>query len=248
MHPKIKDFFEDCDAEIKGMGEDHDVQGLSRIWLREITRHKYAYHFTWLGRPAIQFPQDMIATQELIWQIKPDLIIETGVAHGGSILFYASLLELIHPQQPAYVLGIDIDIREHNRAEIENHPYFHRVRLLEGSSVSPEIIQEAQKHAADKKKIMVILDSNHTHEHVLKELEAYGPLVSHGSYCVVMDTVIELMPTEFFANSSWGIGNNPKTAVTEYLKHNPHFSVDESIDHKLLISAAPGGYLKCQKP
>lgn len=248
MHPNIQRFFEDCDTEIKGLGQDVDVQGLSRIWLREITRHKYAYHFTWLGRPAIQFPQDMIATQELIWQIKPDLIIETGVAHGGSILFYASLLELIHPQQPAYVLGIDIDIREHNRTEIENHPYFHRVRLLEGSSVSSEIIQEVKSHVADKKKIMVILDSNHTHEHVLKELEAYAPLVSNGSYCIVMDTLIELMPAAFFVDSSWGVGNNPKTAVNAYLKQNPHFSVDEQIDHKLLISAAPGGYLKCQKP
>ncbi len=248
MHPNIQRFFEEGDAEIENMGKDADVQGLSRIWLREITRHKYAYHFTWLGRPAIQFPQDMIATQELIWQIKPDLIIETGVAHGGSILFYASLLELIHPGEEAYVLGIDIDIRAHNRTEIENHPYFHRVRLLEGSSVSADTIEQVHEHAANKQRIMVILDSNHTHEHVLQELQAYAPLVTDGSYCIVMDTLIEHMPADFFENSTWGIGNNPQTAVNAYLEENPHFSVDRRIDHKLLISAAPGGYLKCQKP
>ena len=173
MHPKIKSFFEDCATEVENIGKDKDVQGLSRIWLREITRHKYAYHFSWMGRPAIQFPQDMIATQEIIWQVKPDLIIETGVAHGGSILFYASLLALIHPEKEAYVLGVDIDIREHNREAIQSHPLFERVKLIEGSSIEKNTLALVEKHVQNKSKIMVVLDSNHTHEHVLQELKAY---------------------------------------------------------------------------
>lgn len=201
---------------------------------------KYSYNFSWLGRPIIQYPQDMIAMQEIIWDVKPDIIIETGIAHGGSLIYYASLLELIGHGE---VLGIDIEIRSHNRAAIEAHPMFKRIRLLEGSSTAPDIVEQVKKAAKDKR-ALVVLDSNHTHEHVLAELEVYAPLVSVDSYCVVMDTVVEDMPENFFPDRPWGKGNNPKTAVWEFLKTHPEFEIDKSIEHKLLITAAPNGYLR----
>jgi cephalosporin hydroxylase len=210
-----------------------------------------------LGRPIIQYPQDMVALQELIWQIKPDLIIETGIAHGGSLILSASMLALLDycdavetgtpldPKAPRRrVLGIDIDIRAHNRAAIEAHPMSNRIDMLQGSSIDASIIAEVCKRAADHERIMVILDSNHTHDHVLAELEAYAPLVSEGSYCVVFDTVIEDLPVGMYPDRPWDVGNNPKTAVREYLASNSDFVVDEDIEAKLLITVAPGGYLR----
>ncbi len=208
---------------------------------------KYSYNFSWLGRPIIQYPQDIIATQELMWSVQPDLIIETGIAHGGSLIFSASMLELnaaCGGPQDAEVLGLDIDIRPHNREAIENHPMFKRISIIQGSSIDPEIIKQVKAKAADKKKILVCLDSNHTHDHVLAELEAYAPLVSVGSYCVVFDTIIEDLPDDMLGDRPWGKGNNPKTAVWEYLKTHPEFEIDKTIQHKLLITVAPDGYLK----
>jgi cephalosporin hydroxylase len=208
---------------------------------------KYSYNFSWLGRPIIQYPQDMIAIQELIWSIQPDLIIETGIAHGGSLIFSASMLELIAicgGSQDAEVLGLDIDIRAHNREAIEGHPMFKRISMIQGSSIAPEIIGQVKAKATGKQKILIFLDSNHTHDHVLAELEAYAPLVSVGSYCVVFDTAIEDLPDDMFSDRPWGVGNNPKTAVWEYLKTHPEFEIDKSIQHKLLITVAPDGYLK----
>lgn len=208
---------------------------------------KYSYNFSWLGRPVIQYPQDIIAMQELIWSIQPNLIIETGIAHGGSLIFSASMLELnaaCGGPQDAEVLGLDIDIRQHNREAIEAHPMFKRISMIQGSSIDPEIIDQVKTKAVNKKKILVCLDSNHTHDHVLAELEAYAPLVSVGSYCVVFDTLIEDLPDDMFSDRPWGVGNNPKTAVWEYLKTHPEFEIDKSIPHKLLITVAPDGYLK----
>ena len=255
MSPE-EQFAEEVRSNIIGLGNDRDLQGLSNIWIREITRHKYAYNFRWMGRPAIQFPQDQIALQELIWRIKPDLILETGIAHGGSLIFSASLLSLldisdaIHrgevfdPRQSnRKVLGIDIDIRAHNRAAIEQHPMSTRIQMIEGCSVSPEIISQVHKIAEKYRVVLVCLDSNHTHEHVLAELEAYAPLTSVGSYCVVFDTVIEGMPSEFFPDRPWGLGNNPKTAVQTFLEYHTEFEIDKDIPHKLLITVAPDGYL-----
>lgn len=213
---------------------------LTLDWIFESARTRYTYNFSWLGRPIIQYPQDMIAMQEIIWDVKPDLIIETGIAHGGSLIYYASLLELIGHGE---VLGIDIEIRPHNRAAIEAHPMVKRIRMLEGSSTAPDIVEQVRK-AAEGKRTLVVLDSNHTHEHVLAELEAYAPLVSVGSYCVVMDTVVEDMPEDCFPDRPWGKGNNPKTAVWEFLKAHPEFEIDKSIEHKLLITVAPDGYLR----
>lgn len=240
---ELERFESEVEANIDSLHSDADVQALSRIWLREITRHKYAYNFRWMGRPIIQFPQDMIAMQELIWEIKPDLIIETGVAHGGSVLYYASLLELIGGD--GYVLGVDVDIRSHNRLEIEKHPMSKRLHLLQGSSVDSAIVKQVAEHARGKENVLVILDSNHTHEHVLAELHAYSPFVTKGSYLVVFDTLLEDMPDDLLGERSWGRGNNPKTAVHEFIKENKRFEIDCRLVSKLLITVAPDGYLRC---
>lgn len=230
---------------IQNLHDDLDVQALSRIWLREIAPYKYAYNFTWMGRPIIQFPQDVLAMQEIIWNLKPDLIIETGIAHGGSLIFHASMLELVG--EDADVLGIDIDIREHNRIEIEKHPMFKRITLIEGSSVDDETAKKVFDFAKNKQRVLVVLDSNHTHEHVLKELEIYSQLVTKDSYLIVFDTLVEDMPDSLSGDRPWGKGNNPKTAVWEFLKNNDRFEIDKKLESKLLITVAPDGYLKCIK-
>lgn len=223
------------------------LKELSDRWLQASVDGKYSYGFTWLGRPVIQYPQDLVAMQELIWQIQPDLIIETGIAHGGSLIFSASMLALnaaCGGPADAYVLGIDIDIREHNRSAIEAHPLFERITMLEGSSIEQVIVDQVVDAAHGKTKVLVCLDSNHTHDHVLAELEAYASLTTVGSYCVVFDTVIEDLPAECNADRPWGPGDNPKTAVEQFLLHNDNFIPDTDIDKKLMISVAPGGYLR----
>ena len=213
----------------------------------DLTRADYEYNFDFLGRPIIQMPQDIMAMQEIIWQVQPDLIIETGIAHGGSLIFSAAMLELnaaCGGKKDAEVLGIDIDIRAHNRTAIESHPMFKRISMIEGSCIAPEIFAQVKAKAAGKHCVLVCLDSNHTHDHVLAELELYATLVTTGSYCVVFDTNIEDLPADMFADRPWGPGNNPKTAVWEYLKTHPEFEIDKSIQHKLLITVAPDGYLK----
>lgn len=226
-------------------------------FLRASSAALYPYNFFWLGRPIIQYPQDIVATQELIWQVKPDLIIETGIAHGGSLILSASILALIEyaeavesgkpldPSKPRRrVLGVDIDIRSHNRAAVEAHPLRHRIDMIQGSSADRKVIESVRARASSFNRVMVLLDSNHTHEHVLAELEAYAPLTSVGSYCVVYDTVIEDMPEGHYPDRPWGKGNNPKTAVREYLKHHDEFEIDKLMDTKLLITVAPDGFLK----
>jgi cephalosporin hydroxylase len=227
---------------IERLGKNEELKKLGIRFVTETAPNKYTYNFTWMGRPIIAFPQDMIAMQELIWELKPDLIIETGVAHGGSIIYYSSLLELIN--EDGLVIGIDIEIREHNRSEIEAHPMFKRIHLIEGSSVDEAIFKSVAEIAAQKKKILVCLDSNHTHEHVLRELQLYGQLVPVDSYIVVFDTMVEDMPSNWNWNNRWGKGNNPKTAVWEYLKTNDKFVIDKTIENKLLITVAPDGFLK----
>lgn len=229
---------------IENMTGDIDIDIKTREWFNKSCEYNYSYNFRWMGIPIIQYPQDMIAMQEIIWEVKPDLIIETGIAHGGSIVYYASILELIGKGE---VLGIDIDIREHNRVEIEKHPMFKRIKMIEGSSLDENLVINVEKIAQDKEKVMVILDSNHTHEHVKRELELYSKLVTKGSYLVVFDTVIEDMPKGFFKDRPWDVGNNPKTAVLEFLKENDRFEIDDSIQNKILITVAPSGYLKCIK-
>jgi cephalosporin hydroxylase len=228
---------------IKELGYHPELKTLSHQWLAAVSRYKYSYNFNWLGRPIIQFPQDIMAMQELIWQIRPALIIETGIAHGGSLIFYASMLELLGGN--GLVAGIDIEIRAHNRREIEAHPMFRRIRLIEGDATGPEVVEEVYGLAEGKAPILVALDSNHTHDHVLKELQLYSPLVSRGSYLVVFDTIIEDFPAGYFRDRPWDKGNNPRTAVAKFLAANPRFEEDRDLESKLLITAAPGGYLKC---
>ena len=230
---------------IRQLGESAPLVQASRDWIRDVSRHKYSYNFTWLGRPIIQFPQDIIAMQEIVWRVKPDLIIETGVARGGSLVFYASVLELIGG--PGQVFGIDIDIRDQNRLGIEQHPLAHRIELFQGSSINELLVASLRELARDKERVLVILDSNHTHKHVARELELYAPMVTKDSYLVVFDTIIEDMPAEFFPDRPWGKGNNPMTAVREFLATTDRFAIDEEYNNKLLITVAPGGYLRCIK-
>jgi cephalosporin hydroxylase len=257
MNQYHKDFKNECDLEIINQGSNHEVLELTREWINKVNQLKYSYHFEWMNRPIIQYPQDMVAMQELIWKVKPDLIIETGIAHGGSLIMSASMLALIDmceaiesgivldpKKSKRKVLGLDIDIRQHNREAIESHPMFSRIQMIQGSSISPNVIEEVKSVAKNHHRVLVCLDSNHTHDHVLAELEAYAPLTSVGSYCVVFDTIIEDMPKAMFPDRPWGPGDNPKTAVWEYLKTHSEFEIDKDIDNKLLISVAPDGYLK----
>lgn len=239
MNPH-QQFREEVKENIEGLERDTALQTTSLDWVGTTAKHKYTYNFSWMGRPIIQFPQDMVAMQEIIWDLRPDVIIETGIAHGGSLVFYASILQLIGHGE---VLGIDIDIRQHNREAIETHPMSHRISMIQGSSIDPAIVAQV-KERVEGKKILVVLDSNHTHEHVLEELRAYAPLTSVGSYCVVMDTVVEDMPEDAFPDRPWGKGDNPKTAVWAYLKENQDFEIDSAIHSKLLITVAPDGYLR----
>ncbi len=237
---------EERKRNIAGLRSDAALQLLSRNWIEASAKHKYSYNFTWLGRPVIQYPQDLIAIQEIIWRTRPELIVETGIAHGGSLIFSASILELIGGG--GQVVGVDVDIRSHNRKAIEGHPLSRRIDMIEGSSIDPKIIGKVARAAAGKR-TMIMLDSNHTHDHVLAELRAYAPLVSAGCYLVVLDTIIEDLPHALFANRPWKRGNNPKTAVHEFLRETRDFAVDESMADKLLITVAPDGFLFCvRKP
>lgn len=225
------------------MASSENIQGGSLKWICETAPYKYSYNFRWAGLPIIQFPQDIIALQEIIWETKPDLIIETGVARGGSMMFYASMLELLGGA--GRVLGIDIDIRPHNRRAIEGHALYPRVDLIEASSTDRDTLDKVQTYCERATSVMVVLDSHHTHAHVLNELKWYSRFVTAGCYLVVLDTIIEDMPADAFPDRPWGPGDNPKTAVQEFLSTTDRFEVDEALDNKLLISVAPGGYLRC---
>lgn len=234
-------FDEECRANAAAMAASEEIRARALELLVKTAPHKYSYNFRWLGRPVIQFPEDLVAMQELLWEVRPDLVIETGVAHGGSLVFYASMLEL--HGGAGRVLGIDIDIRAHNRAAIEAHPMAKRISLLQGSSVD-EAIAAQVREAAQGKRVLLALDSNHTHDHVLRELQLYAPLVAVGSYAVVFDTVVQDMPEGSFPDRPWGRGNNPKTAVHAFLREDDRFQVDREIENKLLLTVAPDGYLK----
>ena len=239
----LEQFEADKRSRVAGLADDSELRRQSREWMAASAPHGYTYNFEWLGVPGIQFPQDLVALQEVIWRTRPDWIVETGVAHGGSLVFSASMLELLGGE--GKVLGIDIDIREHNRAEIEEHPMFERIEMIQGSSIDNAIATQVTEAAVEAKRVMVVLDSNHTHEHVLRELEIYAPLVTKDCYLVVCDTLIEDMPRGSFPNRPWGKGDNPRTAVDAFLKTTERFDVDAAIDANLQISVAPGGYLKC---
>jgi cephalosporin hydroxylase len=257
---EVSPFERDVIERLKTVSKNELLQKKAHDFFVETVNEDYSYNFFWMGRPIIQYPQDIQMMQELIWDVKPDVIIETGIAHGGSLILSASILALLEladasltgqsldPAKPKRrVIGVDIDIREHNRIAIEEHAMSSRITMFEGSSVDPSIVEKISAEVGDNQKVLVFLDSNHTHDHVLQELKAYAPMVSKGSYCVVFDTLIENMPPEMYPNRSWGPGDNPMTAVNEYLGANSDFEIDSSIDSKLLVSVAPKGYLKKRK-
>ncbi|HCQ46961.1 MAG TPA: cephalosporin hydroxylase [Achromobacter sp.] len=238
-HPEYR---QEKEARIAGFASDQEFRELSIAWRQMALERKYMNNFSWAGRPLIQLPMDAMAMQELIWAVKPDLIIETGIAHGGSLMLSASMLQLLGAGE---VVGVDIEIREHNRKAIEAHPLAKRIHLIEGSSIDAATIAQVRAHAEGKKNIMVCLDSNHTHDHVLAELNAYADLVSVGSYCVVFDTFVEDMPADYeWPGRHWGKGNNPKTAVWEWIKQHPEFEIDRSVEDRLLVTSAPDGFLR----
>ena len=252
-----EEFRADRVKRVKDLQSDKDMNTASLSWTTESVRHQYVYNFEWLGRPIIQYPQDMVAMQELIWNLKPDVVVETGIAHGGSLVLSASILAmldyedalrdgtLLDPRKPKrHVVGVDIDIRAHNRTAIEAHPMSTRINMIQGSSVDPDTVARVKQQVGNARTVLVALDSNHTHEHVLSELEAYGPLVTPGSYCVVFDTFVENLPVGIFPDRPWAVGNSPLSAVREYLVTHKEFEVDEDISAKLQITAAPGGFLK----
>ncbi|MBL4750492.1 MAG: cephalosporin hydroxylase family protein [Amylibacter sp.] len=253
----MTDFADEVKNRIAGYRGETEMVKAASDFLQASTQPKYCYNFAWQGRPIIQYPQDIVGMQELIWEVKPDLIIETGIAHGGSLIFMASILAMLDmndaieagqtldpSKSNRKVLGVDIDIREHNRAAIEAHPMYTRIQMIQGSSIDDAIVAQVKKVAGQYDRIMVCLDSNHTHDHVRAELEAYAPLTSKGSYCVVFDTLIEDMPADEYPDRSWGPGDNPKTAVWDYLKTHPEFEIDKSVADKLLITVAHDGFLK----
>ena len=254
---QIEAFQQEKNERIIKQGQSDTLKKATRHFVEESIRFGYSYNFDWMGRPIIQYPQDIVAMQELIWQIKPDLIIEAGIAHGGSLILSASFLAMLdycdavenktvlNPlESKRKVLGIDIDIREHNKQAILNHPLAHKIEMFEGSSIEAEMIQKVHDFAKGYHKILICLDSNHTHDHVLAELKAYASLTSVGSYCVVFDSIVEDLPEDAIVDRPWGKGDNPKTAVWEFLKENSDFEIDKSVDDKLQISVAPDGYLK----
>jgi cephalosporin hydroxylase len=230
---------------IEQLGTDKKLAQLSRDWSNQSLRKRYTHNFTWMGRPIIQFPQDILAIQELIWRIQPEIIVETGIAHGGSLIFSASMLELLGG--PGRVIAVDIDIRSHNRDAIVAHPMYKRITMIEGSSIDDDVVAKVKSECGDAKKIMVILDSNHSHKHVLAELESYAPLVKSGSYLIVLDTVVEFLDDDVIGDRPWGPGDNAFTAVNAFMKTSDRFKIDHSMDNKLLISAGPSGFLECCK-
>lgn len=241
MNP-IEEFKQERSSNIQRMSQDEELKKKSLDWMIHADKYKYTYNFSWLGRPIIKFPSDIVLMQEIIWDIKPDLIIETGIAHGGSIIFSASMLELIGGD--GQVVAVDIDIRKHNRAEIEKHPLYKRITMLEGSSVADDIIRKIENISKYKKTVMVFIDSLHTHEYVLKELEIYSKFVTIGSYIVLPDTFIEFFPKGYYSNRPWDVGNNPMTALREFLSKNENYIIDRDKSNKLMITEAFDGYLK----
>ena len=242
--PTPDKFAEQVAENVRQLGADGELRDLSRRWVFHAARHNYTHNFRWLGLPIIQFPQDAFAVQELIWSYRPDLVIETGVARGGSLVFYASLLELLGHGE---IMGIEVALQPANRLAIEQHPLAHRIHLIDGSSTAPATVNKVLAHPAAAGRVMVILDSDHTHAHVLAELRAYSPLVHAGGHLIVFDTAIEDAPEDQWPDRPWGRGNSPGSAVRAFLAENDRFVANRDVDDRLQISVAPGGYLKCVK-
>ena len=239
-------FLENIKKKSLSLGLDDDIFKKSKDLIYDLDVYDYNYLWTWMGVPIIQLPADIMATQEVIWKTKPDIIIETGVARGGSLIFMASILEVIGNGK---VIGVDIDIRKHNRESIESHPLSKRINLIEGGSVDKDTLAEVRSHITKKSKVMVVLDSDHSRDHVLNECRAYGSMVTPGCYLVVADTLVgHIEEKDALTNRSklWFKGNDPLSATNDYLNENDRFEIDDEINGKLVLSSSPGGYLKCK--
>jgi cephalosporin hydroxylase len=253
----MTEFEQDVKNRLAAAADNPDLRATTATFMETSIAAKYSYNFFWMGRPIIQYPQDICAMQELIWSVRPEVIVETGIAHGGSLILSASLLAMLDlcdateagtvldPAKPKRrVIGVDIDIRPHNREAIEAHPMAKRITMIQGSSVDPAIVAQVKAAVGDARTVLVCLDSNHTHEHVLAELEAYAPMVTVGSYCVVFDTVIENLPSDMYVDRPWDVGDNAMTGMKEWLRRDPGFEIDTEMDAKLQITVAPNGYLR----
>lgn len=239
----IQEFINERQADIKAMGEDQELRQKSIDWMLHADRYKYTYNFSWMGRPIIKFPSDIVIQQELMWQLKPDLVIETGIAHGGSIIFTSSMMEMMGIE--GEVVAVDIDIRKHNKDLIESHPMYKRITMIEGSSIDPAIVEQVRAKTVGKKRVMVVLDSMHSHEHVYQELLAYADMVTVGSYCVLPDTFIEFFPKGYYShNRPWDVGNNPYTAMKKFMSETDKFEIDKDLTSKSMITETIDGYLK----
>jgi len=234
-------FFEERRLAIEAMGRDEELRRKSLDWMLHADRYKYTYNYTWMGRPIIKFPNDILLHQELIWSVKPEVIVETGIAHGGSSVFYASMLELVGR---GHVIAVDVDIRAHNRREIERHPMSRRITMIEGGSTDDAVVARVRDLVGDRAPVMVFLDSNHTHDHVYRELTHYADLVTVGSYCVLPDTFIELFPPGYYADRPWDVGNNPLTALRQFLSERSDFEIVRSLSDKAMITEGFDGYLR----
>ena len=243
MTDNIEAFNLSVEDNIKNLGTSKEMQDLGVTFLKETAKFNYTYNFSWMGLPIIQCPQDIIAMQEVIWKVMPDTIIETGIARGGSIAFYSSMMDMMGIED-GKVIGVDIDIRSHNRDAIEKHPTSKRIHLVEGSSIDQQTVDRVKEISADGKTILVCLDSMHTKDHVLEELRLYSEFVTPGSYLVVFDTTIEYLPDNFYPERPWGAGNSPMTAIDEFLKEISDFEIDRGISDKLLITVARNGFLR----
>ncbi|MGH6792193.1 MAG: cephalosporin hydroxylase family protein [Methyloceanibacter sp.] len=237
-------FEKDKRLKAEAQAKDPELNEIACRFLIDSDKYSYSYQWTWLGLPIIQLPQDIVTTQEIIWATKPDVIIETGIAWGGSIILYASLLQLIGRGK---VVGIDLNLMDHVRDQIMNYPFSDRITLYKGSSTDPDIVTKVTSHIGPDQSVMVLLDSNHTHQHVLEELRVYAPLVTKGQYLIVSDTIVEDIPVQSHRPRPWGPGNNPKTALTVYLQESGRFACDGYVDSKLLLTHSPGGYNLCIK-
>jgi cephalosporin hydroxylase len=240
---EVDNFFQERRRNIEAMSHDVELQAKTIDWMIHADKYKYTYNFSWMGRPIIKFPADIIVQQELMWKLKPDLVIETGIAHGGSIIFTASMLEMMEIR--GEVVGVDIDIRPHNRKLIESHPMYKRITMYQGSSVDPNIVEKVKNHVEGKKTVMVILDSLHSHKHVYDELKAYTLFVTRGSYCILPDTFIEFFPKGYYADKRpWDVGDNPYTAMKQFINETEDFEIDKSVSSKAVITETIEGYLK----
>ena len=253
----MTEFEQDVKNRLADAADNAALRMTTATFMETSIAAKYSYNFFWMGRPIIQYPQDICAMQELVWAVRPDVIVETGIAHGGSLILSASLLAMLDlcdataaeavldPAKPKRrVIGVDIDIRPHNRQAIEAHPMAKRITMIQGSSVDPAIVAQVKAAVGNAGTVLVCLDSNHTHDHVLAELEAYAPMVTVGSYCVVFDTVIENLPSDMYVDRPWDVGDNAMTGMREWLRRDPGFEIDIEMDAKLQITVAPNGYLK----